>query len=168
MLKRKAYWAIGIATLPVFHSIQAIASEFASYEECILEKMGGVTSDAAAQAIKQACFKITNPNPPVPAKRECMPLTQSVWPTVEASATYMMDLFQVPIYNPSPIYEVEEVVLTIEFDLKGGGRIVRDFKDTVYIKPQSTGTFQVETGIDRDRITDKGLNWKLKSATACK
>lgn len=168
MLKSKAYWAIGIGTLMALHVIPATASEFASYEECILEKMGGVTSNVAAQAIKQACYKLTNPNPPAPAKRECILLTQSVWPTVETSAAYMMDLFRVSIYNPSPVYEVEEVVLTIEFDIKGGGRIVRDFKDTVYAKPQSSGTFQVETGIDRDRITDKGLNWKLKSATGCK
>lgn len=168
MFKSKAYWAIGITTLVASHGIPATASEFSSYEECILEKMGGVTSNVAAQAIKQACYKLTNPNPPAPAKRECMTLTQSVWPTVETSATYIMDLFEVSIYNPSPVYEVEEVVLTIEFDIKGGGKIVRDFKDTVYAKPQSKGTFQVQTGINHDRITDRGLNWKLKSGTACK
>jgi hypothetical protein len=149
------------------HTPPATASEFASFEECILEKMQGVTSNVAAQAIKQACYKMTNPNPPKPPERECSTLTRSNWPNAERSAEYIMDLLKIAIYNPSPVFRVEEIVMTVEFDIKDGGRIVRDFKDTVYIDPQSTGTFQVQTGINRDRINGL-VGWEIKSATICK
>jgi hypothetical protein len=168
MLKSKAYWAIGIATLPVFHSIPATASEFASYEECILEKMGGVTSNVAAQAIKQACYKLTNPNPPTPPARECITLKGDDAPIVGKSATLFAGIFEVSVHNPSTRYKIEEIVMTISFDVKGEGVITRDFKNTVYAPPQNTGYFKAVTGINEDNIIDKRLYWELKSATGCK
>lgn len=170
MLKSKAYWAIGIATLMAFHSIPATASEFSSYEECILEKMVGVTSNVAAQAIKQACYKLTNPNPPTPPAKECITLKGDDAPIVGKSASLFAGIFSVSVHNPSTRYKIEEIVMTISFDVKGEGVITRDFKEGVYpdIHPQTTGYFKAVTGINEDSIIDKRIHWEIKSATGCK
>ena len=152
------------------HTLPATAAEFDSYEECILEKMQGVTSNVAAQAIKQACYKLTNPNPPTPPAKECVTLKGDDAPSVGKSASLFAGIFDVSVHNPSTRYKIEEIVMRISFDVKGEGVITRDFKEVVYpdIYPQTTGFFKAVTGINEDSLVANRIHWEIKSATGCK
>ena len=166
MLKGNAYWAIGIATLMALHCIPATASEFSSYEECILEKMGGVTSNVAAEAIKQACYKLTNPQP---KKYECGTMSGEDAPDIEshfAEFPLFNDYIVMDFYNRSKLYHATSITLVMTFDTKNTGRVVREFTAEVYAKPQTMGKLRLYTGVHYKEIKD--IRWQLKSASGCK
>jgi hypothetical protein len=145
MLKSKAYCAIGIATLMAFHSIPATAAAFSSYEECILDKMKGVTSDVAAKAIIGACRKVTAPLAetlctPRPVNNDELGLKGTI-----KFGGYYPNQYSARLHNPSKTLTVKRLVIEVEFSLKDGTKETRAYNETVSIAPLSTGTFETFT-----------------------
>lgn len=88
---------------------------YQSYEECILDRMQGVTSDVAAQEIKRACAKVTSDS--FCSERE---LTKSELAQLTGMARLSISgTFIADIYNDTDNLEITELSVQI---------IVEDFK----------------------------------------
>ncbi len=82
------------------------------FARCVLFYMRGVTSDTAAEAIKEACRRLAKRSPQEPA---CRPFTVEESGLVEARLTGSGEASTIRLYNGNRNISVRSLILRITF-----------------------------------------------------
>jgi hypothetical protein len=163
--------------------VQADVSEFASYDECILESLKGVSSDVAANAIIASCRSkfpesapaaaVSAEPPPEPesapeaesvAQAETAPgpsraLTGEELSKLKATLFGFTTKYTITFENLNEGIAVTEVTIAVwdDFDPRG----LKTYTETMHIPPSESAkvTYQVIYMGD-----DQGWRWKVDSA----
>jgi hypothetical protein len=126
-------------------------------DECILDKMKGTTSDAAAKLIYRACQKYDEID-----ETSCS--GKILIPDVTGNgAPDGYDYFNATIYNSSDLYTITKIDIRVM-----GKRNKIDFnrllRGNVSIRPLSNGVFQEKLGADS--LAD--MSWDIVQIYGCK
>ena len=151
----RTWFCVGSVLLTVIFGLveatEALASDYASHEECILDKMKGVTSDVAAKAIIAACRKLTSPKQPDAPDCEQRRLSREEV-DLGGKASHPMETLYVDIYNPSAF-----TIKKVELQVKSKTGEIRAYETDVLISPKSTSIASVRTGFASEEIKSWGI-----------
>lgn len=157
----KAWRCIFSVVLPLTIDLVGVtaasAMEYKSHEECILDKMKGVTSDVAAKAIIAACRKLTSPQELDVADCE-LRLLSGEDVNLGGKATHPMDTLYVDVYNPSAF-----TIKKVELAVKSKADEIRHYEVDVLISPKSTSIASVRTGFSGEEIK----SWDITRVYGC-
>jgi hypothetical protein len=133
---------------------------YSSYEDCILDKMGGVTSNAAAFSIKMACKKLTDKG----GGKSCSDLTtREQRQSMAGSGRYIGKHYYVDLYNPQRNLKVSSIEVRV-VGVSNGKKFEREIALTgSHILPLSSGTLSGDLGIIPSEVTA----WYLSAAYGC-
>lgn len=164
----------------------ADASEFSSYDECILESLRGVSSDVAANAIIASC-RSTFPDaaavapalaeppaepesaPPEAPQGEAKPepasggesreLTQEELANLKATLMGFLTNYRVTFENLNEDITITEVTISVwdEYDPRG----LKKYTETMHLPPSESAKVVYEVVYMGD---DQGWRWKVDSA----
>lgn len=164
----------------------ADASEFSSYDECILESLKGVSSDVAANAIIASC-RSTFPEaaavapalaeppaepesvPPEAPQAEARPepaaggesreLTQEELANLKATLMGFLTNYRVTFENLNEDITITEVTISVwdDFDPRG----LKKYTETMHLPPSESAKVVYEVVYRGD---DQGWRWKVDSA----
>ena len=164
----------------------ADASEFSSFDECILESLKGVSSDVAADAIIASCRSTfpeaaaVAPAPTeAPAEPESVPpeapqaeskpepasggesreLTQEELANLKATLMGFLTNYRVTFENMNEDITVTEVTISVwdEFDPRG----LKKYTETMHVPPSESAKIDYEVVYMGD---DQGWRWEVDSA----
>ena len=164
----------------------AEASEYSSYDECILESLKGVSSDVAANAIIASC-RNTFPEPaaatPVPAAPAAEPepvqpaapqaeakpepaaggesreVTEEELANVKATLMGFLTNYRVTFENMNEDITITEVTISVWDELDPRG--LKKYTETMHIPPSESAKVVYEVVYMGD---DQGWRWKVDSA----
>jgi hypothetical protein len=135
---------------------------YKNYEECILDKMKGVTSDSAAAQIARACRKLTEDN--TESKCTTTNITSGEANNITGRASVSgFGTFTASLYNGNRDLRVK----SIEFVIIGkvdGKDFNRHYKKDVNIKPLSNEEVLVSIGVNKI----EEFSWYIYFAEACR
>jgi len=154
----------------------ADASEFSSYDECILESLKGVSSDVAANAIIASCRStfpeaaaVAPAEPPEAPQGEAKPepasggesreLTQEELGNLKATLMGFLTNYRVTFENLNEDITITEVTISVwdEFDPRG----LKKYTETMHLPPSESAKVVYEVVYRGD---DQGWRWKVDSA----
>ena len=158
----------------------ADASEFSSFDECILESLKGVSSDVAADAIIASC-RSTFPEaaavapaepqsvPPEAPQGEAKPepasvgesreLTQEELANLKATLMGFLTNYRVTFENLNEDITITEVTISVWDELNPRG--LKQYTETMHLPPSETAKVVYEVVYMGD---DQGWRWKVDSA----
>ena len=165
----------------------ADASEFSSYDECILESLKGVSSDVAANAIIASCRSTfpeaaavapatpaqspaeTETVPPEAPQREAKPapgwggesreLTQEELANLKATLMGFLTNYRVTFENMNEDITVTEVTISVWDELDPRG--LKKYTETMHLPPSESAKVDYEVVYMGD---DQGWRWAVDSA----
>jgi len=166
---------------------RAVAAEFTSYDECILESLKGVSSDVAANAIIASCrskFPETAPvavpaaepeaaqapeaaaepqhveqAKPAPVAGPSRELTQEELRKLKATLFGFTTKYTLTFENLNEDIAITEVTIAVwdDFDPRG----LKKYTETMYVPPSESDKVAYEVIYMGD---DQGWRWKIDSA----
>ena len=133
---------------------------YSSYEECILDKMEGITNNAAAYSIRKACKKLTDGG----GEKNCSDLTTlEQRQGVTGQGTYFGKSYSVDLYNPKRNLIVSSIEVRV-VGVSNGRKFERELiLNGSPIPPLSSGTLYGNLGITPSEIT----SWYLTAVYGC-
>lgn len=127
---------------------------YSSYDDCILDKMVGVTSDVAAKQIKMACMQFNTKE--VSKFKTCNePFNLEDRKGVTGQAEIIGDGIFVDFYNPRRALKITEIEVEVE-GKSNNSNFTRNLTMTGYLPPLSSSKFNARLGLEN--VTD----WKIK------
>ena len=160
---------------------RADGADFASYDECILESLKGVSSDIAANAIIASCrskfpdsapvaapavqpeaAQVREPAPepkPAPVAGPSRELTQEELRNLKATLFGFTTRYTVTFENFNEDIAITEVTIAVwdDFDPRG----LKKYTETMHIPPSESAKVTYEVIYMGD---DQGWRWKVDSA----
>jgi len=136
-------FSIVIAML--FPSVRALAGIFgpSNFDECVLQSMKGVTSDAAARIIARACRNKFPENPK--ENKKTRELSEDELRNVHGRAGHDWGThFGGNLYNGNSKVTITQVLVIVVTKLKGKETSRREYLTDVKIQPQTTASFGFE------------------------
>ena len=133
---------------------------YSSYEDCILDKMEGVTNNAAAYSIRKACKELTDNG----GGGSCSDLTtKEQRQGVTGQGSYIGNWYYVDVYNPKRNLKVSSIEVRV-VGISNGRAFEREIVLTgVQIPPLSSGTLSGNLGIAPSEVTA----WYINAVYGC-
>lgn len=133
---------------------------YSSYEDCILDKMEGVTNNAAAFSIRRACRELTNDG----GGGSCSDLTTfEQRQGITGQGSYVGKNYYVDLYNPQRNLKVSSIEVRV-VGVSNGRAFEREIVLTgSQIPPLSSGTLSGNLGITPSEVTE----WYLTAVYGC-
>ena len=131
-----------------------------SYNDCVLKNIGKVSTDKAVNLLSKTCrakFSSLGSHESASLNSSQIRNIQGKAGFDEVAGSYYYMGF---IYNANTDVTVTEITIRITATTKSGD-IVRDYNDTVTVKPLSMADFMVEIPSEGD---DASYSWRLLSA----
>ena len=127
---------------------------YSSYDDCILDKMAGVTSDVAAKQIKMACMQFNTKK--VGEFKSCnQAFNLEDRKGVTGDARIIGEYIFIDFYNPNRILKITEIEVEVE-GKNNNSKFTRNLTMTGYMPPLSSSRFDARLGLRN--VTD----WKVR------
>lgn len=142
---------------------RSTGNEYDSYEECILDKLEGVTSDVAAKAIMRACAKLTSG--PRCAEQT---LSNSERSKINGTAQWFGSIFRADLKNNTDNFRLIEIEIRIIANNAAGNNVERKYIKNIDVLPYAEFTSTLFTDFEFE-LDEKqpDFKWWIASAKGC-